>query len=64
MERSPLATLLELGRQARQAESSAELQFLLVNDSHGLAPYRQAALWLDDGVRALSGVMQVEANVP
>ncbi len=38
MERSPLATLLELGRQARQAESSAELQFLLVNDSHGLAP--------------------------
>lgn len=64
MDRSPLAGLLELGRQARQAESPAELQFLLVNDSHTLLPYRQAALWLTDGVRALSGVMQIEANVP
>ncbi len=64
MDRAPFATLLELGRQARQAESPAELQFLLVNDSHALAPYRQAALWLDGGVRALSGVVQVEANVP
>lgn len=64
MDRSPLAGLLELGRQARQAESPAELQFLLVNDSHTLLPYRQAALWQRDGVRALSGVMQIEANVP
>ena len=65
MERSPLAALLELGRQARQAESLSELQFLLVNDSHALAPYRQAAFWTaDKGVRALSGVVQVEANVP
>ncbi|MCQ4316479.1 HlyD family efflux transporter periplasmic adaptor subunit [Stutzerimonas zhaodongensis] len=64
MDRSPLAGLLELGRQARQAESLAELQFLLVNDSHTLLPYRQAALWLAGGVRALSGVVQIEANVP
>lgn len=64
MERSPLAGLLELGRQARQAETPAELQFLLVNDSHSLQPYRQAALWLADGVRALSGIVQIEANVP
>lgn len=60
-----LAALLELGRRARQAESEAELQFVLVNDSHALAPYRQAALWFAEaGVRCLSGVLQVEANVP
>ncbi len=42
-----------------------ELQFLAVNDTHALAPYRQAALWLQgSGVVALSGVVQTEANVP
>lgn len=65
MERSPFAALLELGRKAREAESAKELQFLLVNDSHVLAPYRQAALWQrDGGVSCLSGVVQVERNVP
>jgi hypothetical protein len=64
MERTPLARLLELSRQARQAETVAELDFLLVNDSHALVPYRQAALWLAGRTQALSGVMQVEANVP
>jgi len=65
MERSPFSALLELGRKARQAESAKELQFLLVNDSHALAPYRQAALWQrGDGVICLSGVVQVERNVP
>lgn len=63
--RNPLAGLLELGQQARRAQSEAELGYLLVNASHGLAPYRQGALWLDGkGVACLSGVMQVEANVP
>ncbi len=38
---------------------------MAVNDSHSLARYRQAALWFEDGgVTALSGVVQVEANVP
>lgn len=65
MERSPFAALLELGRKAREAESAKELQFLLVNDSHALAPYRQAALWqADGGIACLSGVVQVERNVP
>jgi hypothetical protein len=42
-----------------------ELQFLAVNSTHALAPYRQAALWLrDGGVVCLSGVVQIEANVP
>ncbi len=65
MESSPFAVLLELGRKAREAESEQELQFLLVNDSHALAPYRQAALWQRDGrVRCLSGLIQIERNVP
>lgn len=61
----PLAVLLDLGRKARHAASARELQFLLTNESHALAPYRQAALWLQEGgVVCLSGVIQVEANVP
>ena len=62
---SPLIVLLGLARRARQAADGAELAFLAVNDSHALAPYRQAALWFEAvGVKALSGVVQVEANVP
>ena len=60
-----LATLLDLSRRARLASSARELGFLLANDSHGLAPYRQAALWLaDGGLYTLSGLLQVEANAP
>jgi hypothetical protein len=62
---SPLITLLGLARRARQTSDPAELRFMAVNDSHELAPYRQAALWFAaGGVRALSGVVQAEANVP
>lgn len=65
MDARALGALLELGGRARRAESVRELQFIAVNDSHALAPYRQAALWFADaGVACLSGVLQVEANVP
>lgn len=61
----PLATLLDLSRRARLASSARELGFLLVNDTHALAPYRQAALWLaGEGVYTLSGLVQAEANAP
>lgn len=57
--------LKDLARHARQAASDRELGFLLVNDTLALTPYRQAALWLaDEGVWTLSGVVQVDANVP
>lgn len=60
-----LAVLLDLARRARQAASVQELAFLLVNDSHQLVPYRQAAWWTPEtGVQTLSGVVQVEANAP
>ena len=60
-----LAVLVDLSRRARQARSEAELAFLLVNDTHSLVPYRQAALWrADRGLQALSGLVQPEANAP
>lgn len=62
---NPLAVLLQLGRRARQAEDEAKLGFILVNETHQLSPYRQAALWLqDEGLVALSGVVTPEANAP
>lgn len=60
-----LAGLLDLARRARHAASAAELAFMAVNDTHALAPYRQAALWFaDEGLHSLSGVVQIEANAP
>jgi len=57
--------LRDLAHRARQAGSDRELGFLLANDTLALSPYRQAALWLaDEGVWTLSGVVQVDANVP
>lgn len=57
--------LSELARKARQAQSDRELGFLLVNETLALTPYRQAALCLtQEGVWALSGVVQVDAHVP
>ena len=54
-----------LARRVRQADSDRELGFIWVNESMGLTPYRQSVLWLEDtGVWALSGVVQIEANVP
>lgn len=57
--------LIDLGKRARLSQSDRELSFLLVNDTVHLTPYRQAALWLSEGgVWTLSGVVQVDANVP
>jgi hypothetical protein len=56
----PLAAVWALARQARQAASDRELAFMLVNDTQGLAHYRQAALWLqEEGAYSLSGVVQI-----
>jgi hypothetical protein len=57
--------LIDLGKRARLSQSDRELSFLLVNDTLQLTHYRQAALWLvERGVWTLSGVVQVDANVP
>ncbi|TFW10314.1 HlyD family secretion protein [Oxalobacteraceae bacterium OM1] len=60
-----LAALLELAHDARHVEHAVELDFMAVNATRALVPYRQAALWFADrGVCALSGVAQLEANAP
>lgn len=62
---APLLSLIALSGRARQAGSKAELAFIAVNDSHALCPYRQGALWFaEDGIEALSGVVEPEANAP
>lgn len=60
-----LATLVQLQKRAREAQGAAELYYILVNETHNLAPYRQAALWLSEGsLASLSGVVAPEANAP
>lgn len=62
---SAVVALMDMGRMARHAKDGVELEFMAVNSTHALAPYRQAAFWLADRkVRALSGVVQIEANAP
>jgi hypothetical protein len=59
------AALLGLLRRLAAAQGRRELAFIAVNEAHALAPYRQAALWLDGhGVSALSGVVAAEDNAP
>ncbi|HEX5684588.1 MAG TPA: HlyD family efflux transporter periplasmic adaptor subunit, partial [Ideonella sp.] len=61
----PLIRLLDLAHQAREARSRDELAFVLLNDSHRLLHYRQAALWFEGaGLRGLSGVVEPDPNAP
>ena len=64
-----LSLLAQLARRARHAATIEELAFLAVNETHGLAPYRQAALWRRDAagigrVLAISGTPMIERNAP
>lgn len=60
-----LGTLLHLGKRARQAQTTADLGFILANETFHLVPYRQAVLWLQEGgVSALSGVVTLQKTAP
>jgi hypothetical protein len=64
-----LGLLAQLARRARHAATVQELAFLAVNETHGLMPYRQAALWRREApgagrLVALSGVPMIERNAP
>lgn len=64
-----LAALLQLEKRARACADAQALAFLMVNDTHALAPYRQAALWLpgaggDGVISALSGLAVPDPNAP
>lgn len=60
-----LASLLDLTRLARNASTAPELEFILVNDTARLLPYRLSALWwAGRGIQALSGLIRPESNAP
>lgn len=64
-----LATLLQMEKRARSCTTVQALAYLMVNDTHALTPYRQAALWTpgaggDGTVTALSGLAVPDANAP
>lgn len=63
-EKEQAALLQYLGRMA-EAANGRELGFIAVNELHAIVPYRQAALWFDQGgLQALSGVVSIEDNAP
>jgi len=64
-----LGTLVQLFKRARRAATAEELGFVVVNETHALLPYRQAALWQRHArgagkVVAISGAALVERNAP
>ncbi|MDP1772662.1 MAG: HlyD family efflux transporter periplasmic adaptor subunit [Methylobacter sp.] len=61
-----LATLLQLEKSFRNADTPEALAYTLVNDSRGLIVFRQAALWRIDSaeVVAVSGLAVIDANAP
>ncbi|THF67241.1 HlyD family efflux transporter periplasmic adaptor subunit [Pseudothauera nasutitermitis] len=63
-----LAVLLQLERRVRACASEEELAFLMVNDTHALAPYRQAVLWQAQPgggrIAALSGLAVPDPHAP
>lgn len=60
-----LASLVNLMNRARRSETRAELDFLLLNESRNLAPYRQAVLWRQSNqTLAMSGLINVDTNAP
>jgi hypothetical protein len=64
-----LSTLVQLVKRARHAAQPQELAFVMVNETHALLPYRQAALWRseDSGggkLLAISGAATVERHAP
>ncbi len=60
-----LAVLLQLSARARDAASPAELGFVVVNETLGAVPYRQAALWIEGrGIVAVSGIPTIDAGTP
>jgi hypothetical protein len=64
-----LSAMLQLGRRAFVAEDEKAFGFLVVNETHLMTPYRQAALWSDKtsgkaDVIAVSGSPDPEKRAP
>lgn len=58
------ALFLGLEKQARQAASTEQLAFAMVNDGQALLNFRHAALLVAGKVQALTGISVVEPNAP
>lgn len=60
-----LLALVALGKRARDAATSAELGFVVVNETRSLLPFRDSAVWFRErGVVAVSGLPELDANTP
>jgi multidrug resistance efflux pump len=65
---SDLGVLLQIEARALEAATLAALRFTIVNETHALTPYRQAAMFESDGSRlrltAASGLVSVANDSP
>lgn len=63
-----LGVLLQIEARALEAQSLQALRFTIVNETHALTPYRQAAMFERDGERlrlvAASGLVSVASDSP
>lgn len=61
-----LAGLVQLERRVRATPTPEELGFLMVNETHALVPYRQAAFWRADKatIQSLSGLAAPDPEAP
>lgn len=64
-----IGTLLQIEQEVRQAASESAVEFIAVNDSWRIVPYRQAALWRVDRagaptLRLVSGLADVSTDSP
>lgn len=64
-----IGALLQIEQDARQAESEAAVEFIAVNDTWRIVPYRQALLWRADALgrpalRLVSGLADVAGDSP
>ncbi|WP_162937749.1 efflux RND transporter periplasmic adaptor subunit [Indioceanicola profundi] len=63
-----MTTLLQLEQRARRAETAEELGFAIVNETHALVAYAQAALWqpgpLRGRIAAISGLAVPDRDGP
>jgi hypothetical protein len=61
----PVSVLLHLQHRAREAVALPELGFIIANETHALAPYRQGVVWLEEkGIVTISGVSALERSAP
>ncbi len=61
-----LLTLLALSKEVRFKGDISSLQFMMVNETHHLLPYRQAVFWKKQGtavkIQTVSGLAQIDSN--